>query len=83
MRGFELDAGFEARVLAALAALDCPAQVLWGDRDAMLDVAVHGEAARAALGCEISLLPAKHFVPEDAPTEIARRVAALAEIRAG
>jgi haloalkane dehalogenase len=80
MRSFERTAEFEARTLAALSGRSFPAAVVWGEDDPLLRVEDFGEDARAALGLErISRIPGKHFVPEDAPAEIADAVAALAE----
>ena len=76
MRSFERTERFERRILDTLAARDYPAQVIWGERDPALKADVHGEHARQALGLDrIERLPAKHFVPEDAPAELAERIA--------
>lgn len=79
MRSFERTPEFEAAILEALATRRYPAQVVWGERDTALSVDEHGEHAREALGLsEIHRLDGKHFVQEDAPDEVAERVAALA-----
>lgn len=79
MRGFERTEAFERRILAALGARSFPAQVLWGEDDPALRIDPYGEHVRAALGVDAVIrLPGRHFVQEDAPGEIAERVAGLA-----
>jgi pimeloyl-ACP methyl ester carboxylesterase len=79
MRSFERTPEFEAAILGALAQRPYPAQVVWGVHDTALRVDEHGEHVREALGVdEIQRVDAKHFVPEDAPAEVAQHVAALA-----
>jgi pimeloyl-ACP methyl ester carboxylesterase len=79
MRSFERTAEFERTILSALTARPYPAQVVWGERDTVLRVDRLGEDVRRALGVDsIHRLPAKHFVPEDCPAEVAERIAALA-----
>ena len=76
MRSFERTDAFERRILDTLAARDYPAHVIWGERDPALTAGVHGEHARLALGLDrVERLPAKHFVPEDAPVALAQRIA--------
>lgn len=78
MRGFERTEAFESRTLGALGRRAFPAQALWGEQDPALRVDVHGEHARQALGLDtIVRLPAKHFVQEDAPAQIAEQVRRL------
>jgi len=78
MRGFERTEAFDSRVLGALAGRAFPAQVVWGEQDPWLRVDVQGEQARQALGLDaIVRLAGKHFVPEDAPAEIAEQVRRL------
>lgn len=78
MRRFERTEEFESRILASLSARTFPAQVLWGEHDPALRLEHHGEHAREALGVDtIVRLHGKHFVPEDAPAEIAEHVARL------
>ena len=75
MRGFERTAEFEARIMRALGDRDFPAQVLWGRDDPALKIDEHGEDARQALGLDdVTPLPGKHFVQEDAPAAIAEHV---------
>ena len=79
MRSFERTEEFERRILQALSARSFPAQVLWGEEDPALRVERHGEQVREALGVDtIVRLHGKHFVQEDAPSEIADHVAAFA-----
>jgi pimeloyl-ACP methyl ester carboxylesterase len=78
MRGFELSAAKESFYLDGLATLDCPKQVVWGERDPAL-----GEnrrlAVQAALGVtQPTLLPAKHFLQEDQAPAVSAAIAALA-----
>ena len=78
MRGFERTEAFERRILAALAARNFPAQVLWGEHDPALKIDPFAEHVRQALGVEtVTRLRGKHFVPEDAPQEIADHVSRL------
>jgi pimeloyl-ACP methyl ester carboxylesterase len=79
MRGFELtDAKREAYV-RAVRATPYPVQIVWGARDTMLPWKRHGVAIQRASGLtHATLLPAKHFVPEDCPKEIAEAVSRLA-----
>ena len=80
MRGFERTTEFERRTIAALESRRFPAAVVWGEDDPALRIGSHGEQAREALGVdEIIRLHGKHFVPEDAPAEIAAVVARLAD----
>lgn len=79
MRGFERTEAYEGRILSALRDRAFPAQVLWGAQDPALRPEPYAEHAREALGVdEVVRLRGKHFVQEDAPAEIAERVAGLA-----
>lgn len=72
MRGFERTREFEDRTLMALRQREFPAALAWGEGDSGLRIDDHGEQAREVLGLdEIMRLKGKHFVPEDAPAEIA------------
>ncbi len=74
MRGFELTASKQRRYLDAVRG-PYPVQIVWGARDAMLPWRRYGlEAQRAAGVSEPILLPAKHFLQEDHPQEIAAAV---------
>lgn len=78
MRGFEQNQRFEARLMSALAALDCPTQVIWGREDPVLPARTYGRECAAAVGAgELQLVPGKHFVQEDAPVELSVRIAEL------
>ena len=77
MRGFELTEAKRRFLSDGLAALQVPAQVVWGRDDPAL-----GEARRLAvqraLGVEAPvLLPARHFLPEDQAPAIAGAIAGL------
>jgi pimeloyl-ACP methyl ester carboxylesterase len=79
MRGFELTEAKQAFYYKGLGARQYPAQVVWGQLDPAL-----GEkrrlAVQEALGVETAtLLPARHFVPEDQAPAVAAAVAELAE----
>jgi haloalkane dehalogenase len=79
MRGFELTAQRRRRCESALRDVPYPVQIVWGDRDPALRLAVHGrQAVRAAGGAPLRTVPAKHFLPEDQAPAIAESVAALA-----
>jgi len=78
MRGFELSEEKDRFFTDGLATLDCPRQVVWGERDPAL-----GEerrlAVQRALGVERPLLlPAKHFLQEDQAPAVAEAIAAVA-----
>jgi haloalkane dehalogenase len=79
MRGFERTPEKGAVYLDALARLDCPKQVVWGDADPALRVERQGEQVREALGVDsVYTVPAKHFLQEDQAPAVAERVAAIA-----
>lgn len=83
MRGFELTAAKQRRYRDAVRG-PYPVQIVWGARDAMLPWRRYGvEAQRAAGITEPILLPAKHFLQEDHPQEIAEAVRRLATRDAG
>ncbi|MGD9734065.1 MAG: alpha/beta fold hydrolase [Solirubrobacterales bacterium] len=76
MRGFERTA--EKRTLYASTLREVPyrVQIVWGERDPALKLAVHGERARRAAGLEtIHRLPAKHFLQEDQAPALADLIA--------
>jgi pimeloyl-ACP methyl ester carboxylesterase len=75
MRGFELTAAKERLYLDAVRQGPYPVQVVWGARDTMLPWRRYGIAAQRAAGVQESIrLPAKHFLQEDHPHEIAEAV---------
>lgn len=75
MRSFDLTAKAQQRYLAAPHDAPYPIQIVWGMRDKMLSWRRHGVQAQLATGAtEITLLPAKHFVQEDCPDEVAAAV---------
>ncbi|GBE63902.1 hydrolase [Mycobacterium sp. MFM001] len=83
MRGFELNAEAQRRYLAALRNVPYPVQIVWGMRDRMLSWRRHGVQAQLATGtAQVTLLPAKHFLQEDCPEEIAAAVHRFVEQRA-
>ncbi len=79
MRAFELTEAYESRILAHVKERRYPAQVVWGEHDPALTLATKGRDCQEALGVPtIHRLNGKHYVPEDAPAEIAELVAAQA-----
>lgn len=83
MRGFELNAESQGRYLAALRNAPYPIQIVWGMEDRMLSWRRHGVQAQLATGAtQVTLLPAKHFLQEDCPEEIAAAVQRFVEQRA-
>lgn len=66
------------RVRAAMRSLQTPALVLFGAEDPFLPVPIAERFAKELPHAELQLLPgAGHFVQEDAPEEVAERVAAF------
>lgn len=83
MRGFELNAESQRRYLSALRNVPYPIQIVWGVQDRMLSWRRHGVQAQLATGTtQVTLLPAKHFLQEDCPEEIAAAVHRFVEQRA-
>ena len=79
MRGFELTAAKRAAYVGAVSSKQYPVQVVWGGRDTMLRWRRYGVTAQRVAGLsEPTVLPAKHFVPEDCPVEIADAVHRIA-----
>ena len=75
MRGFELTAAKEQLYLGAVHQARYPVQVVWGAKDRMLPWRRWGVQAQRAAGAQDPiLLPAKHFLQEDKPQEIAEAV---------
>ncbi|CDO88666.1 haloalkane dehalogenase [Mycobacterium triplex] len=75
MRGFELTAGKERHYLDVVRDGPFPVQVVWGARDRMLPWRRWGVAAQSAAGLQDPIkLPAKHFLQEDCPQEVAEAV---------
>lgn len=84
MRGFELTADKQALYRSAVGRRSYPVQIVWGERDTMLPWRRKGVEAQRAAGLDTAtLLPAKHFVPEDEPEQIAAAVRRLIEGRGG
>lgn len=78
MRGFELTEEKQRLFREGLAARHYPARLVWGERDPALGLDKL-ESCRQALGLEDAImLPAKHFLQEDHPEEVAQAVADLA-----
>jgi haloalkane dehalogenase len=78
MRGFELTQTKRELYVQALRSDRYPVQIVWGEADPTLKLAVHGEQARQAAGLdEIHRLPGKHFLQEDNAPALADLVLAL------
>jgi len=78
MRAFETTEAKEALYLGTLREAPYPIQALWGDLDPGLRIEVQGEEVRRIVGTEaFSRVPAKHFLQETHPVEVAELVAAL------
>jgi haloalkane dehalogenase len=78
MRGFELGPEKERFFREGLADRQYPVRAVWGERDPALGLD-RLEAAKSILGLsDAILLPAKHFLQEDHPGEIAQAIADLA-----
>ena len=79
MRSFELTKEKRDLYRSVLRKVPYPVQVMWGGQDPALKVAVHGKQARkAAKTGKIHKVPAKHFVPEERSTAVAKRVVEIA-----
>jgi haloalkane dehalogenase len=82
MRGFERTPEKRDLYRSVVRDVPYPVQIVWGERDPALELAVHGEQARRAAGLDvIHRVPAKHFLQEDQAPAVAEHVARLA--RAG
>jgi haloalkane dehalogenase len=80
MRGFELTADKQRRYLSAVRNPPYPVQIIWGVRDPALSWRRYGVQAQLAAGVSHPiLLPGKHFLQEDYPTEIAEAVLRLTQ----
>lgn len=75
MRGFELTAAKQHLYLDTVRNGPYPVQVVWGAHDKMLPWRSWGVQAQRAAGAQEPIkLPAKHFLQEDCPQEIAEAV---------
>ncbi|GJO95560.1 haloalkane dehalogenase 2 [Mycobacterium marinum] len=80
MRGFELTPEKQHNYIAAVQDTRYPVQIVWGVRDTMLSWRRYGAEARQLAGTQrVTTLPAKHFLQEDFPEEIAAAVQRLAQ----
>jgi haloalkane dehalogenase len=78
MRGFALTEARQRLLWEGLARRRYPARIVWGERDPAIGLE-QMRLAQEALGVdEPILLPAKHFLQEDHPTEVAQAIADLA-----
>ncbi len=78
MRGFELTTAKEELFRAGLGVRDYPAQVVWGAKDRILGEQRRQAVQEAMRVEEATLLPAKHFTPEEQAPAVAEAVSALA-----
>jgi pimeloyl-ACP methyl ester carboxylesterase len=69
----------ETAVLATrLREIDVPSAVIWGEDDPFLPASLGRRLAEAIPGATLNVVPgAKHFVPEDAPRQVADALTAL------
>jgi haloalkane dehalogenase len=75
MRGFEMTPAKQHLYLSAVRNTPYPVQVVWGVRDPGLTWRRYGVQAQLAAGLDHAIqLPAKHFLQEDCPDEIADAV---------
>ena len=79
MRGFERTPEKRDLYRSVVRDVPYPVQIVWGERDPALKLAVHGEQARRAAGVDfIHRVPGKHFLQEDQAPAVAEHVARLA-----
>lgn len=79
MRGFELTAAKQRQYVDAVRQRPYPVQIVWGTRDTMLPWRRYGVQAQRASGViDPIMLPAKHFLQEDFPEDIAVAVHRIA-----
>ncbi len=84
MRSFELTPAKRQQYSAAVRDAPYPVQIVWGARDRMLSWRRHGIEAQTIAGVQDpTLLPAKHFLQEDCPGQIAAAVRQLVDRTAG
>lgn len=78
MRGFELTAEKERFFFDGLGKRQYPAQVVWGEKDKMLDARRRADVQHALGVDDATLLSAKHFLQEDHAAEVGAAIASLA-----
>ena len=73
-----LDARETAALAPRLGEIACPTSVVWGAQDPLLPVSLGRRLADAITGATLDVVPgARHFLPEDAPRQVADALAAL------
>lgn len=73
-----LDARETMALASRLGEIACPTSVLWGAQDPFLPVARGRRLADAIPGATLDVVPgARHFLPEDAPRQVADALATL------
>jgi pimeloyl-ACP methyl ester carboxylesterase len=73
-----LDARETAMLAPALRNIACPATVLWGAQDPFLPMSIGRRLAEAIPGATFDVVPgARHFLPEEAPRQVADSLADL------
>ena len=78
MRGFALTEAKQRLLWDGLSKRPYPARIVWGERDSAIGLDQLREAQEALHVDDPILLPAKHFLQEDHPTEVAQAIADLA-----
>jgi pimeloyl-ACP methyl ester carboxylesterase len=78
MRGFALTEAKQRLLWDGLSKRPYPARIVWGERDSAIGLDQLREAQEALRVDDPILLPAKHFLQEDHPTEVAQAIADLA-----
>jgi pimeloyl-ACP methyl ester carboxylesterase len=73
-----LDARETSALAPGLREVTCPAAVLWGAQDPFLPPSLGERLAEAIPGATLEVVPgARHFLPEEAPRQVADALAAL------
>jgi pimeloyl-ACP methyl ester carboxylesterase len=73
-----LDARETAALAQRLGEIACPAAVVWGAQDPFLPVSLGRRLAAGIPGATFDVVPgARHFLPEEAPRQVAEALAAL------
>jgi haloalkane dehalogenase len=78
MRGFALTEARQRLLWDGLSKHPYPARIVWGERDSAIGLDQLRAAQEALRVDDPILLPAKHFLQEDHPTEVAQAIADLA-----
>ena len=80
MRNFDHSPEFRELCYKAVQNASYPVQAVWGDKDPALTYETYGEEIRKVAGLkEVTALPAKHFLQEEAWLSVADKVVELAK----